>query len=75
MKRYAFHEARLEGLSIFKVPELLLPVFATDVFVRHVHESGLTGFYFRCVWPPPDPETERRKFLETRARKRKHKKR
>lgn len=74
VKRYEFFEAELKAATIFKVPQLWLELFVTDAFVQRVGESRLTGFDFHQVWPPPDPEIERRKFLEKRERKRMHKK-
>ena len=50
MKQYAFHGAQLEGVTIFKVPQLRVQVFATEPFVKRVESSGLTGFSFREVW-------------------------
>ncbi|MBI5569331.1 MAG: hypothetical protein HY914_05235 [Desulfomonile tiedjei] len=49
--RFAFFLERLEGTSVFKVPQCILTdVFVTDPFVERVQTAKLKGFKFRLVW-------------------------
>lgn len=49
--RYEFVEQRLQGVPIFKVPQIPRGVvFVTDEFVHRVTNSALTGFLFKPVW-------------------------
>lgn len=57
IEKYAFHWERLEGIHIFRVPELgLSRLFVSDEFKRVVEENGLTGLLFYPV--PLVDETE-----------------
>jgi hypothetical protein len=48
---FVFMPERLQGLTIFKIPELLrATVFVTDDFAHRVRSAGLNGFVFREVW-------------------------
>jgi hypothetical protein len=54
--RYQFHPHKLNGLTIFKVPQFLLaPIFVTDDFLKQAESAGLTGFKFKQVWTS-DPQ-------------------
>ena len=46
---FVFHEERLKGLSIFRVPKESGSIFVTDEFVRRVEEANLNGFEFSKV--------------------------
>jgi hypothetical protein len=48
---FAFREKEIASLSIFRIYDLPMCVFVTDVFARRVHEAGLNGFHFDMVWP------------------------
>lgn len=49
-KKYAFKKDMLEGIQIFKIPDLLnSPVFVGEIFVDKVKETGLEGFKFEEV--------------------------
>ncbi|UUO07557.1 double-CXXCG motif protein [Blastopirellula sp. J2-11] len=50
---FAFHEAKLQPLSIFRIREEPVMVLVTNTFVDRVHECGLQGFSFRKLWPLP----------------------
>lgn len=48
--KYAFYWERLEGIHIFRLPELgLSRLFVSDEFKRVVEENGLTGLLFYPV--------------------------
>jgi hypothetical protein len=50
IEKYAFHWERLEGIHIFRVPELgHSRLFVSDEFKRVVEENGLTGLLFYPV--------------------------
>lgn len=56
IRRFVFHEAKLEGEVIFRIPQLPLgQVFVTDVFAKHLRKSGLKGFSLNQVWPYAGP--------------------
>jgi len=49
--RYCFHEERLAGTTVFKIPQaVLMDVFVTDPFVERVKTARLKGFKFRLIW-------------------------
>ena len=51
IKRFGFVPAQLEGVDVFKLPQLpLAHVFVTDNFVSRSRESGLLGFRFEWLW-------------------------
>jgi len=51
IRRYSFFPKKLEGITIFKVPQIvLMDVFVTEPFVQRVQSEGLKGFKFRHVW-------------------------
>lgn len=48
---HAFFPERLQGLTIFKIPQLVqMHVFATNVFAERAESAGLKGFWFLPVW-------------------------
>jgi hypothetical protein len=51
--RFEFREDKLQGLSIFRIPEYTRKIFVTDVFVQRVREHKLWGMLFDKVWPLP----------------------
>ena len=53
VKRHAFRAPELEGVTIFKVPQLRAPVFVTEPLMKRITQSGLTGFSFRQIWQNP----------------------
>jgi hypothetical protein len=53
---YAFFTERLEGIDLFRVPELF-PFFMTERFVQKVESLGLTGLTVRCEF-----DSERDKY-------------
>jgi hypothetical protein len=53
VSRYVFHAARVREEVVFKVPNIHMTVFATEVLVRRAKEAGLTGFDLPAVWAPP----------------------
>lgn len=64
-----FNAEKLEGASIFTIPERLPGYFVTDSFKKRVEESGLNGFCFIPVWPLPEGSRwEREEFARCRAR-------
>jgi hypothetical protein len=51
IQRYSFRREYLEGVSVFKIPQLLKAyVFVTDIFVERATTSHLTGFKFQALW-------------------------
>jgi len=42
---------RLEGLSIFRIPQDIMQIYVTDIFVSRVVDSNLNGFEFAEIWP------------------------
>ncbi|MFL5612996.1 MAG: imm11 family protein [Gemmatimonadaceae bacterium] len=49
--KYVFNEEALINAPIFKITQLPLAyVFVSDVFVKRIQESSLTGFIFRPTW-------------------------
>ncbi len=67
MGYFWFNEAKLKGLSIFRIREFPGPVFVTDVFKNRVEGAGLNGFYFIKVWPFPEGESwDRAETLRSR---------
>lgn len=50
--RFAFKEGMLEGVDVFKIPDLRVsPTFVSSRFVERWSASGLTGLDFLQVWP------------------------
>lgn len=50
IERHAFHEKKLRGIPIFKIPQYVPGwVYVTDPFVKRVQETGLRGFAFSLV--------------------------
>ena len=73
IKRFVFHEEKLQNAVIFRIPQLpLFEVFVTDVFVNRVQEAGLKGFLFNQVWPQPEPVISSRVARKLEARKKRH---
>jgi hypothetical protein len=51
VRKYAFIGDRLDGVGVFRVPQLLTySVYATDRVVEAVEHSGLRGARFRPIW-------------------------
>ena len=51
VEAHVFRAERLDGVKVFKVPELLDgSAFVTDEVVNLVKSSGLTGVGFRLLW-------------------------
>jgi hypothetical protein len=50
VQRFAFFPGSIDGVPIFKVPQLRSQVFVTDAFVERVREWSLTGFVLNQVW-------------------------
>jgi len=48
---FAFQEERLEGLSIFRIPEDPVLTIVTDEFVKRARSYDLCGFHFEKSWP------------------------
>ncbi len=51
IKWYSCFQNRMEGLSIFSIPEDPFVIHVTDLFKKRVEECGLNGFVFIKVWP------------------------
>jgi len=51
--RYEFFPDRINGLTIFRLPETATEVFVTSDFVSRVRDAGLKGFDFAKLWPFP----------------------
>lgn len=48
---YSFLVEKLQGLSIFKIPQMVSGnIYVTDAFVELVESAGLKGFWFPAVW-------------------------
>jgi hypothetical protein len=52
IEHYEFDPRRLQGLTIFVLPESPVP-YVTNTFVERVEKHGLKGFRFIKVWPLP----------------------
>ena len=51
IRSYEFHTSTLDHVTIFRLPQLPIgPMFATDRFVKGLHESALTGLTLSPVW-------------------------
>jgi hypothetical protein len=51
VRKYAFIADRLEGVGVFRAPQLLTySVYLTDQVVEAVEHSGLKGARFRPIW-------------------------
>ncbi len=51
VQRYAFRPEPVQGLALFKVPQLLRgSLFVGDEFVGAVQAAGLTGPEFTLLW-------------------------
>jgi hypothetical protein len=49
--RYAFIADRIQGHHLFKIPDLPRSyIFADEVFIKAVEDSGVTGFEFVPLW-------------------------
>jgi hypothetical protein len=57
---FVFHKDKLDGASIFRIPELPNPHFVTDRFKERVETAHLNGFEFSIVWPLPEDANWRR---------------
>jgi hypothetical protein len=70
--RYVFRSDRLEGATIFKLPEhRVTKLYATDVFAERVSKANLQGFSFHLIWPLEERlKVKRPAYQEKRNRKR-----
>ncbi len=50
VKKYVFLTDKLEGETLFKIPQETGRLYATDIFMDRVKECSLTGFLFRPLW-------------------------
>jgi hypothetical protein len=50
IETYEFFQPKLQGLVLFKIPQVPPRIFVTDSFVQKVETAGLSGFYFREIW-------------------------
>ena len=52
--QYSFHEDRLHGAVLFKIPDLRVsPVFCSQIFVDSWRSAGFTGLDFPLIWRSP----------------------
>lgn len=51
IKFFVFDEQKIQGLEIFRIPEMPMSVFVTNTFIDRVESSHLQGFEFNKVWP------------------------
>lgn len=51
IRYFAFHADKLDGLTIFRIPQFPRIAMVTDHFVERVIESQLPGFSFTKIWP------------------------
>ena len=49
-----FHEERIRGIDLFRLPFRSSPTYASQEFVDAVAVAGLLGLDFNRVWPSPD---------------------
>tara|TARA_R110002020_G_scaffold152493_1_gene330329 strand:+ start:269 stop:880 length:612 start_codon:yes stop_codon:yes gene_type:complete len=54
VEHFDFDVEMVQGLSIFRIRELPIHVFVSNVFVDRVESFGLSGFSFNKVWPIPE---------------------
>lgn len=47
---YEFEPEKIDGLTIFKIPQQRGRLYVTDEFIQRVEEAGLTGFSFKLLW-------------------------
>jgi hypothetical protein len=61
IRKHIFDPAKLTGDWIFKIPqsEGRGVIYVTDPFVNLIRASGLTGIYFRRLWPHSSNGAER----------------
>jgi hypothetical protein len=52
--RLAFRGEVVQGLTFFRIPELLSRQFMTEVVARRVRAAGLTGFDLTPIWDSSD---------------------
>jgi hypothetical protein len=65
--KVCFQPDQLETLPpVFRVMNRRGPILVTEEFMNVVRSEGLTGFACEQIYPPPDPEIERRKYLQKR---------
>jgi hypothetical protein len=53
---FRFKPRSLDGLTIFKIPQMPVAIYVTEPFVQRVRELGLNGMWITKVWPMPDGE-------------------
>jgi len=68
IRRYEFIAERLDGLTIFRIPEERSDAYVTEPFVARARECGLQGMNFIKVWPLP-PGADWRKLMEQKVRR------
>jgi hypothetical protein len=70
VERYELLTERLDGLSIFRIPENPTSTYVTEPFVARAQEHGLRGMNFIKVWPLPPGVYWR--ALENERRQKRH---
>lgn len=53
IRRFFFRPKRVEGLTIFRIPQLPSSIFVTEPFVERVNQLGLNGHWLIRLWPLP----------------------
>ena len=53
IRRFEFLASKLDGLSIFRIPETPMTVYITEPFAARVREYGLQGMDLIKLWPLP----------------------
>jgi hypothetical protein len=70
--RHEFHADRLNGLSIFSLPQMVLSYYVTNEFVERIREHRLNGFDVPKVWPlPPGADWWELSLTQNAARQKK----
>jgi hypothetical protein len=65
---FAFHEARLRGATIFRIPQQQNECLVTNAFKERVENACLNGFNFIKAWPLPKETTWRDEAAKQRRR-------
>ena len=55
VEEYAFVPFKVQGVVVFRIPQLGTEVFVTDVFEQRVRENNLQGFDLQEVWSQDSP--------------------
>jgi hypothetical protein len=53
VESFAFHESKLAGATIFRIPQQQKKYLVTNVFKERVEKARLNGFHFIKAWPLP----------------------